>query len=186
MASRASTTERIRFACAAAELLFAGVWLGGILVLGAIVAPTVFHEVPAPASADAMTHVFVSFDRLAISAAAIIAVCEVVRMRFADADAGVPTRVDAARLGAATLAGACAIVQGLWLSPTIVSLHQRGAIRGLGELGERLERFHAWSERCGKTEALLVTLFIVLLAYSLRTRARSAEGTMTPTSHPPA
>ena len=48
----------------AISTLAAAVWLGGILVLGAIVAPIVFHEVPAPTSADAMTHVFLRFDRL--------------------------------------------------------------------------------------------------------------------------
>lgn len=161
------TPPRIRLAATIAALLAAGVWLGGIFVLGAIVAPTVFREVPMPGSADAMTHVFVSFDRLAMSAAAVVAVAEVVRMRFGDA---APNRLDVARLASATLAGACAIVQGLWLSPAIVSLHQRGAIRGLGDLGLELERVHAWSERTGKTEALLVAVFIGLLARSLSAR----------------
>ncbi len=145
------------------ELLSLAVWLGGIFVLGAIVAPTVFREVPAPASADAMTHVFVSFDRLAMSAAAVVAVAEVVRMRLSDAG---PNRLDAARLAAAALAGVCAIVQGLWLSPAIVSLHQGGAIRGLGDLGQELDRVHAWSERCGKAEAVFVAIVIGLLARS--------------------
>jgi len=170
------TPARIKLACAIAALLSAGVWLGGIFVLGAIVAPTVFREVAMPASADAMTHVFVSFDRLAMSAAAVVAVAEVVRMRFSDAG---PTRLDVARLAAATLAGSCAIVQGLWLSPAIVNLHQRGAIRGLGELGLELERVHAWSERCGKTETLLVAVFIGLLAHSLSTRDFQPGGSTT-------
>ncbi len=168
--------QRIRLACAIASLLAAGVWLGGILVLGAIVAPTVFREVAMPASADAMTHVFVSFDRLAMSSAAVIAVAEVVRMRFTDAG---PTRFDVARLATATVAGLCAIVQGLWLSPAIVGLHQRGAIRGLGELGLELERVHAWSERCGKTETALLAVFIGLLAHSLATREFQRGGTTT-------
>ena len=142
-------------------LLAAGVWLGGLVVLGALVAPIVFREVPAPASADAMTLVFTGFDKLAMMCAAIVAVAEVVRMRGREEE---PTRLDMLRMGVIAVAGALAYVQGLWLSPTIVGLHREGAIRGLGPLGERLERFHAWSETCGKTESLLLIVLVVLLA----------------------
>jgi uncharacterized protein DUF4149 len=155
-------TEIVRLVSAAFALLAAGVWLGGLLVLGAIVAPVVFREVPAPASADAMTIVFVRFDKLAMLSAAIVAVGEVVHLRTGGAAVGV-TRLDMARMGVIAAAGALAVVQGMWLSPTIVALHQAGAIRGLGAMGERLERFHAWSETCGKTEALLLVVLVVLL-----------------------
>jgi hypothetical protein len=154
-------TAAIRLAVQALALLATGVWLGGILVLGAIVAPTVFREVPAPASADAMTLVFTTFDKLAMTCAAIVAVAEVVRFRI-DRPEKID-RVDVARLAIIALAGALAVVQGTWLSPAIVSLHQNGAIRGLGPLGESLDRIHAWSERCGKAECLLLIVLIVLL-----------------------
>jgi uncharacterized membrane protein len=165
------TVPRLRVASAIVAFFAASVWLGGLLVLGAIVAPIVFREVPAPTSGDAMTRVFVAFDKLAMSAAALIAVSEVVRMRLTTS---APSRLDAARLGAVVAAGLCAIVQGLYLSPTIVDLHQRGAVRGLGELGESLERAHAWSERTAKTELLLVAIFIGLLTYSLSHSDRAA------------
>jgi len=165
------TTQRdgVRVAAGAAALLATGVWLGGIVVLGAIVAPTVFREVPMPASADAMTIVFVTFDKIAISCAAIVAVCEVIRSRAERAvEAGdAPSRIDLARLAITAVAGALAIVQGVWLSPAIVALHREGAIRGLGPSGLRLETFHAWSERCGKTESLLLVALVVLLARAL-------------------
>jgi hypothetical protein len=156
----------IRLAVQSLALLAAGVWLGGILVLGAIVAPTVFREVPAPTSADAMTLVFTTFDKLAMTCAAVIAVCEVVRFRI-DRPEKID-RVDIARLATIAIAGALAVVQGTWLSPTIISLHQNGAIRGLGPLGDKLDRIHAWSERCGKTESLLLIVLIVLLARANR------------------
>jgi hypothetical protein len=150
-------------------LLAAGVWLGGLLILGAVVAPTVFREVPAPSSADAMTIVFTRFDKIAMMCAAIVAVAEVVRVRALAA--GRPearaTRIDVARLGVMAVAGTLAVVQGMWLSPTIVALHRDGAIRGLNPLGERLERFHGWSETCGKTESLLLVALVVLIAHSL-------------------
>ena len=95
----------VRLVAGSLALLAAGVWLGGIVVLGAIVAPTVFGIVPAPTSADAMTVVFVSFDKIAMTAAAIVAVAEVVRSRAAPAhrgeaaDQATVTRVDVARWG---------------------------------------------------------------------------------------
>ncbi len=155
----------VRLAATSCALLATGVWLGGLLVLGAIVAPTVFREVPAPHSADAMTIVFITFDKIAISAAAIVAVAEVIRFR-AGGDA--ITRVDIARLATIAVAGTLAIVQGAFLSPAIVALHRDGAIRGLGPSGERLERFHAWSETCGKTESVLLVALVVLLTFASR------------------
>jgi uncharacterized membrane protein len=157
--------ELVRLVTGSMALLATGVWLGGLLVLGAIVAPTVFREVPAPSSADAMTFVFITFDKLAMMSAAIVAVCEVVRFR-SDAPHAI-TRIDLARLATIAVAGTLAVVQGVWLSPQIVALHQGGAIRGLGALGERLDRVHAWSETCGKTESLLLVVLVVLLVHAL-------------------
>lgn len=145
----------------AASSLAAAIWLGGIVVLGAIVAPIVFHEVPAPTSADAMTHVFLRFDRVALVALALVGVGEAVAARLAPPR----TIVERVRLAAAALAGALALVQATWLSPTIAELHQRGAIRGLGELGLQLETVHRRSELCGKTEVVLLVVFLALGAF---------------------
>ncbi len=163
---------RVRQIAAVVAFLAASVWMGGLAVLGAVVAPIVFSVVPAPTSADAMTRVFQTFDKIAMSAAAILAITEVVRMRFS---LGAPDRFDNARLGVAVLAGACAIAQGVWLSPMIVDLHVRGAVRGLGEMGLALERAHAWSERCAKTELLLVAVFVVLLVRAVGAGAKDSR-----------
>jgi hypothetical protein len=159
----------VRLIAGSFALLATGVWLGGLLILGAVVAPTVFREVPAPSSADAMTIVFTRFDKIAMTSAAIVAVAEVVRVRSraSGQTAQRVTRIDIARLAVIATAGTLAVVQGMWLSPTIVALHRDGAIRGLGPLGERLERFHGWSETCGKTESLLLVGLVVLVAHSL-------------------
>jgi len=158
----------VRLVVGSFALLACGVWLGGLLILGAVVAPTVFREVLAPSSADAMTIVFTRFDKIAMMCAAIVAVAEVVRIRTLP-DTRV-TRIDVGRLSVIAVAGGLAVVQGVWLSPTIVALHREGAIRGLGPLGERLERFHAWSETCGKTESLLLVALVVLLTHALSAR----------------
>ena len=143
------------------SLLAACMWLGGIVVLGAIVAPSVFHIVHAPDAADAMTHVFLSFDTLAMSAAIAIALTETLRSRIDSV-----RRIDLLRLTAAVVASVLAFVQGLSLSPHIAALHAAGAIRGVGDLGLELDRVHRLSELCGKSESLAVAAFVVLVVVS--------------------
>ncbi|CAN5456901.1 hypothetical protein BH09MYX1_BH09MYX1_52260 [soil metagenome] len=147
------------------SLLSSALWLGGILVLGAIVAPIVLTEVPAPTSADAMTHVFLRFDRVAPFSLVVIGISEAIAGRLAPPR----RRVEQVRLVAVAIAGALALVQALWLSPTISDLHQQGAIRGLGPLGLALEVAHHRSELCGKSEVALLAAFVVLSAFR-RTR----------------
>ena len=53
-------------------LLALSLWLGGMIVLGAVVAPIVFSVLPLPTSADAMTLVFRRFDAIAVTSAAIV------------------------------------------------------------------------------------------------------------------
>jgi uncharacterized membrane protein len=148
-------------ATTAVALLACALWLGGMIALGAIAAPTVFGIVPAPYSADAMTVVFRRFDKLAMSCAAILALTEVVRARLTTD----LTRADLVRGAAVLLAGLLAIAEGMILAPRIEELHRGGAIRGLGAAGEALESAHHLAELAGKGEALLVALVVVLLAF---------------------
>jgi hypothetical protein len=136
-------------------------YLGGLIVLGAIVAPTVFGIVHAPDSADAMTVVFRRFDRIAIAACAIVLVCEV--------GLATTTRTlrDALRSLVAITMSAFAIYEGTILSPKIEALHRAGAIRGLGDLGLELERAHHSAEFVGKTELALGVVYVVLLVWTL-------------------
>ena len=111
---------------AAIQLLALAVWAGGLLALGAVVAPIVFRVVPAPTSADAMTLVFRRFDVVAIVCAAVALVAEAA---FA-VRGGKVTRADLARGLCLVGAAALAITIGTWLSPGISELHRGGAIRG--------------------------------------------------------
>ena len=160
--------------------LAAAVWLGGILVLGAIVAPIVFHEVPAPTSADAMTHVFLRFDTLALVALLVAAVAEAVAGRLAPPRSAVET----VRLVCGALAGVLAVVQASWLSPAIADLHAQGAIRGLGALGEALEVMHKRSELCGKTEVLFLVGFLALAAFRTQPEKIQLDRTESPAQSP--
>ncbi len=152
---------------AAMYLLALALWLGGLVVLGAIVAPTVFRIVPAPASADAMTVVFRRFDVIAIAASVVVLVSEAV---FA-VRGPKPVRLDLVRALAALAAGTIAMLEGLWLSPAIQGLHRDGAIRGSGPDGNELERLHHLAETLAKTELALLLVVLALVVAKLTRRA---------------
>lgn len=141
-------------------------WAGGLVVLGAIVAPTVFRIVPAPSSADAMTVVFRKFDAVAMVSAAIALVAEAT-LFLRD---GKATRLDLVRGGAAVVASVLAILVGAWLSPGISELHRNGAVRGLNEAGIELERLHKLAETAGKGQLLLLLGVLVLLLAKIARR----------------
>lgn len=144
-------------------VLAASLWLGGLLALGALVAPIVFRIVPAPSSGDAMIVVFHRFDEVALACAAIVGVAEAVRAR-----AGGVERIDIARIVCAVIAAGCTLIIAVSLSPKIASLHVAGAVRGIGPLGEELDGAHDWATRLGKVEALAVALIIALHVGSRR------------------
>ena len=160
---------RVRVFVAVIYVLAIAVWAGGLVVLGAIVAPSVFRIVPAPSSADAMTVVFRKFDGVAMTAAAIALVAEAT-LFLKD---GKATRLDLVRGGAAVLAGILAIAVGAWLSPGISELHRSGAVRGLNAAGIELERLHRLAESAGKGQLLLLLVVLVLLLAKVA-RAREA------------
>jgi uncharacterized membrane protein len=152
----------VRRGTAVLALVAVAVWLGGLVVLGAIVAPTIFGQVSFPASADAMTLVFRRFDAVAMSCAAILLTTEALR-----ALARVPfARIDHARAAAALLASAAAVMEGASVSPRIAALHAAGALRGRGADGLELDRLHHLAEMLGKAEVALLLLVIVLQVLS--------------------
>jgi uncharacterized membrane protein len=133
-------------------------WMGGLLVLGAIVAPTVFRIVPAPSSADAMTIVFRKFDAVAISCALVCLFAEAMLAWRG----GKASRQDLVRSLSVALATACAITVGAWLSPAIQALHRSGAVRNVGADGLELERLHRIAESTAKIEVALLAAVLVL------------------------
>ena len=148
----------LRRVTAVVAMLALAVWLGGLVALGALVAPVVFSRVSMPWSADAMTVIFQRFDSVAMASAAILLVTEAVR-----AIARVPfARVDHLRAGVSVLAAAAAVYEGASVSPRIVMLHAEGAIRGMGSAGMELAKLHDMAELLGKTEVALLVVVVVL------------------------
>ncbi len=149
----------------AVALLAAAAWLGGLVALGAVVAPVVFALVSWPSNADAMTIVFRHFDLVAMSCGALLLATEAVR-----AVAGAPSsRLDQGRAVLSLLAAGGAVFEGVHVSPRIAALHAAGAIRGVGGPGIELARLHDLAESCGKAQVLLLVIVIVLHAIGTKT-----------------
>jgi hypothetical protein len=163
----------VRRTTAALALLAVGVWMGGLLALGALAAPAVFGTVPLPLSADAMTLAFQRFDLVAMGCAAIVmateAVVAVARLPY--------RRVDIARVVVSVLAAALAVLQGVRISPRIAELHAGGALRGAGAAGRELAHLHDLAEACGQAQLVLLAAAVVLHVVALSTpeaRGRSS------------
>jgi hypothetical protein len=171
-AIRRSPSRAVVTSIAVVQLLAVAVWAGGLLALGAIVAPIVFRVVPAPTSADAMTLVFGRFDVVAIACAAIALVAEAA---FA-VRGGRVARADIVRAVCLVAAGALAITIGAWLSPGISALHRAGAIRGLDDAGLALERLHRLAETLAKLEVvLLLAVFSLSVVKASRPVAENSK-----------
>lgn len=166
-AARVAPSRVVVGSIAAVQLLALAVWAGGLLALGAIVAPIVFRVVPAPTNADAMTLVFRRFDVVAMASAVVALVAEAA---FA-VRGGKVTRVDLLRGLCLVGAAGLAIAIGAWLSPAIADLHRAGAVRGSGEGGLALDRLHHLAEALAKGEiALLLASFGLCVAKASRSR----------------
>ena len=160
----------LRRVTGAVAMLALAVWLGGLVALGALVAPLVFSRVSMPASADVMTAIFQRFDLVAMTCAAVVLATEAAR-----AVARVPfARFNHLRAGVSVLAAAAAVYEGTHLSPRIATLHAEGAIRGMGPAGMELSKLHDLAELLGKTEVVLLVAVVVLQVMTA-TRGTPAE-----------
>ncbi len=139
-------------------LLLAGAWAGGALVTGALVAPVVFHRVPAPTSGDAMTEVFMRFDRVALAIAAALVFTEVA-LAFLRKPL---LRTDVARLLLAIGLVGLIVAEASWVSPSIAALHHAGVVRGIGAGGAEIEHLHVVAKRIGMSEVLALVAFVGL------------------------
>lgn len=140
-------------------------WIGGLITLGAIVAPVVFASAPHAIAADAMTAVFARFDKLAMACAAVLLATEALRAR-----ASRLRPLDVGRALVSIVLAGCAALEGLWVTPKIVDLHASGAMRGVGEAGASLDHAHALAEQLGKGQAVLAIVLIALHVLTLGPR----------------
>jgi hypothetical protein len=129
---------------------------GGLLALGAIVAPTVFRSGIAGA-ADVMTTIFTRFDRVAIALVLSGLTAEALSVALRG---GPLSRVRIARGALIVLFSLTVAVQSGALSPTIARMHREGVTRNVGPRGAEFDRVHQWSSRVGKLAVLLALAFV--------------------------
>jgi hypothetical protein len=177
-ARRATRTWMIDRLAAATGVTAAGLVLGGMLALGAAAAPAVFSLTPRPFSGHAMGQAFTRFGQIALGAACVALLVEVVRALLHRRTPQRPwDRVR--RLVSIGVAG-CAATMAFNLTPAISRLHESGAVRGEGEQGMLLEATHRRAELVGKLESGLALTLIFLHVLTLRGRVEDDEEVSAP------
>lgn len=169
-AARRAIAER---AAATVAVLATGIYLGGLVALGACAAPMVFRITPAPFSGDAMGLAFARFDQIAIGASVLALGSEVVRT-WAAGPRGRTLGPRLRRLCAIAMAAATAYV-GLSLTPRINELHHQGVRRGEGPQGQLLDVTHRQAELVGKVGMVFGLGLVVLHVFTLRVRRPEDE-----------
>lgn len=180
---RAARREVVDRVAAIVAVTFTGLWIGGMIALGACAAPFVFEMTPAPTSGYAMGAAFARFDQIAIGSAVILLGAEVARTLVA----GRRSRALAARARRllAVLMALGAVYTGLQITPRINALHRDGARRGLGEAGAELERIHHHAEAIGKAVSLAGVAVIALHVLTIGKRKPEDDEDDAPAPLPP-
>jgi hypothetical protein len=169
--ARRGTIERV---AATFGVLAAGLWVGGLVALGACAAPMVFELTPAPYSGHAMGAAFARFDQIALGCAVAAMAAEVARTWAA----GRASRRPAARVRriVAVLMALGAAYVALVATPTINELHRAGVRRNDGAEGVRMEAVHKQAEAVGKAQVFLGLALVALHMATLTTgRARDED-----------
>jgi hypothetical protein len=167
------SAELVRALVRAASALAATFWVFGMLTLGAIVAPVIFGAIGTQDAASAMVVVFRRFDRIILGCAAVVLACEATSAYLTRPLA----RLDQIRAAVAVVMAALGGWQALRLSPGIASLHEQGAIRGLGPLGLQLEALHSQATTLATVQLILGIVYVALLFAAGVRPARTSAGT---------
>jgi hypothetical protein len=144
----------------------AGLWMGGLIALGACAAPFVFKLTPHPLSGYAMGSAFARFDGIAIGCSVVMLACEVLRTIL-----GAPARARwraRVRRYAAILMACGAVYTGVVVSPGIMQLHEGGVRRDATAHGEHMQTLHEQAEFIAKIILPLGVLLIALHVFTLR------------------
>jgi hypothetical protein len=165
---RAERKLRVEKGATTIAVIAVGLWMGGLVALGACAAPFVFKLTPAPFSGDAMGAAFARFDSIALGAAVVALGAEVLRTWAAGRRGGAPARV---RRGLAIALAAAAAYIALGLTPRIISMHQAGVTRG----DPVLDAVHARAELVGKLELAGGLALIALHVFTLATRREDED-----------
>jgi len=149
-------------------VLAAGLYIGGLVALGACAAPAVFRLTPTPFSGDAMGAAFARFDQVAIGASVVALGSEIARMWAGGASGR--TIASRVRRYCAMFMALAATYVGMTLTPRINELHRAGVRRDETPQGQVLEAIHRRAEMTGKAGMLFAVSFVALGIFTLRVR----------------
>ncbi len=161
-----SSTEAVERIAASVAASVAGLWAGGLLALGAIAAPVVFSETPAPFSGNAMGQAFGRFDRVALIFSGLLLACEFTRTWMAEG--GGKSTGARVRRTATMLLAAAAVYLAVVITPRIRTMHRDGVSRGVGEAGALMEALHRQATWAGKGITFLCIALVFLHIMTLR------------------
>jgi hypothetical protein len=169
----ARITAAVDRVAALVAVLAGGVYIGGMVALGACAAPVVFATVPAPFAGDAMGAAFARFDKIALGAALCALAAEVARTLAARRRGR--TILSRLRRSCTLFMAVSAAYVALSLSPRINDLHRQGVQRDGTPQGQILEAVHRRAELFGKIGTGMALGLVVLSVFTLQTRRPEDE-----------
>ncbi|MDI1432114.1 DUF4149 domain-containing protein [Polyangium sorediatum] len=154
-------------------VLAGGVYIGGMIALGAGAAPIVFSMLPRSIAGDVMGAIFARFDAVALGAALAVLAAEVTRMIAARRRGR--TILSRLRRSCTLFMAVCAAYVALSLSPRINDLHRQGVQRDDTPQGQVLEAVHKRAELFGKIGMGMAFGLVVLSVFTIQPRRPEDE-----------
>lgn len=146
------------------EYLGLALTVGGILALGAFVAPALFRHFTVDEAGPVMTLIFRRYDTVLMISLVLILLGEGLRF-LAE---GLNTRITGwLRYGIVVLFTVITLVSLVAIHPRMEVLQKAGIQRGVGESGMAFDRLHRQSESLYKAQLLLGGILLMLLAASV-------------------
>ncbi|MDI3286176.1 DUF4149 domain-containing protein [Polyangium sp. 15x6] len=154
-------------------VLAGGVYIGGMVALGANAAPIVFSMLPRSIAGDVMGAVFARFDAIALGAALAALAAEVTRT-LATRRRG-RTILSRLRRSCTLFMAVSAAYVALSLSPRISDLHRQGVQRDDTPQGQLLEAVHKRAELFGKIGMGMALGLVALTIFTIQPRRPDDE-----------
>lgn len=141
------------------EFLGLALMIGGMLALGAFVAPAVFGNFPREAAGLVMTRIFRRYDAVLLVSLILVFAGETIRTVFLGSFG---RWLDRVRYAVMIVLAVLTLFTVLIVHPQIESFQQAGVRRGVGEQGMAFDRLHRQSETLYKGGLALAVILLVL------------------------
>jgi hypothetical protein len=134
-------------------------WIGGLVTLDALAAPTLFHEQPRALAAPAMNSIFGKFDSLTAMALVLLVLATLARLWTL----GLAARADRIAVGAALALILLGLLDVAYIHREIAALYAAD-----NTLDSRFGQLHALSRRSAHLEVLATILMLGGFAFARR------------------